>query len=129
MSRPDTKRPPSPLSLPEPLRLAARAAHDKKADDVVVLDLRNLASFADYFVVCSGRNSRQVRAMADGVERVLSQAGIEPAHVEGYAQADWILLDYFDFIVHVFNADTRRFYGLERLWGSASRIEVPDTPA
>jgi ribosome-associated protein len=129
MSKAEKKRAPNPASLPEPLRLAAQAAYDKKADDVVVLDLRELAVFADYFVVCSGQNTRQVKAMADGVELALRQAGVTPAHVEGYERAEWILLDYFDFIVHVFNAEPRRFYGLERLWGSAVRIEVPDSPA
>ncbi len=129
MSKPETKRAATPASLPEPLRQAARAAYDKKADDVVVLDLRKLASFADYFLLCSGHNARQVKALADGVEQALGMEGVRPAHVEGYERAEWILLDYFDFIVHVFNAETRRFYGLERLWGSALRIEIPDSPA
>jgi ribosome-associated protein len=129
MTKTDAKRAPTSGSLPEPLQLAARAAYDKKADDVVVLDLRKLASFTDYFVVCSGQNPRQVKAMADGVELALGKAGMKPAHVEGYDRAEWVLLDYFDFIVHVFNGETRRFYGLERLWGSAVRIEVPDSPA
>ncbi len=129
MSKAETKRAASPTSLPEPLRLAARAAYDKKAEDVVVLDLRKLASFADSFLLCSGNNPRQVKAIADGVEQALGTTGIKPAHIEGYERAEWILLDYFDFIVHVFNAETRRFYGLERLWGSAVRVEVPDSHA
>jgi ribosome-associated protein len=108
---------------------AVRAALDKKALDVVVLDLRNTPAFTDFFVLCSGTNQRQVKAIADAVEEALRAAKVRPAHVEGYDRAEWILMDFFSFIVHVFTPQTRAFYSLERLWGDAERIEVSDTPA
>lgn len=111
--------------FPAQIDQAVRAAEDKKAVDLVVLDLRKAAGFTDYFVICSGTNARQVRAIADAVTDTLAAAGVKPAHIEGYDRSEWILLDYFDFIVHVFAPETRMFYGLERLWGSAERIEVP----
>ena len=92
--------------------------------DLVVLDLRKAHGFTDFFLICSGTNTRQVRAIADGVTEMLAREGAKPAHVEGYDRSEWILLDYFDFIVHVFAPETRVFYGLERLWGNADRIEV-----
>ena len=110
--------------LPKQIELAVRAAEDKKAVDLAVLDLRKAAGFTDYFVLASGNNARQVRAIADAVIEALSAAGAKPAHVEGYDRSEWILLDYFDFIVHVFAPETRMFYGLERLWGNAERVEV-----
>ena len=109
--------------LPHQVDLALRAADDKKAQDLVVLDLRKAAGFTDYFVICSGANPRQIRAIADGVREALAGDGVKPAHVEGYDRSEWILLDYFDFVVHVFAPDTRLFYGLERLWGSAEPVE------
>ncbi len=105
---------------------AVRAALDKKAVDVVVLDLRGTPAFTDFFVLCSGNSQRQVKAIADGVEDALRTAKVRPAHVEGYERAEWVLLDYFTFIVHVFTPQTRTFYSLERLWGDAERIEVSD---
>jgi ribosome-associated protein len=105
---------------------AVRAALDKKASDVVILDLRNTPAFTDFFVLCSGQSTRQVKAIVDGVEETLRAAKIRPAHVEGYDRAEWILMDYFTFIVHVFTPQTRAFYSLERLWGDAKRIEVGD---
>ena len=107
---------------------AVRAALDKKAVDVVVLDLRNTSAFTDFFVLCSGLNQRQVKAIADAVEEALRAAKVRPAHVEGYDRAEWVLMDFFNFIVHVFTPQTREFYSLERLWGDAERIEVTDTP-
>jgi ribosome-associated protein len=109
--------------LPAQVDRAVHAAEDKKANDIVVLDLRKAHGFTDYFLICSGTNSRQIRAIADGVMDALAADGVKPAHIEGYDRSDWILLDYFDFIVHVFATETRVFYGLERLWGSAERIE------
>jgi ribosome-associated protein len=105
---------------------AVRAALDKKASDILVLDLRNTPAFTDFFVVCSGHSTRQVKAIADGVEEALRAAKVRPAHVEGYDRAEWILMDYFTFIVHVFTPQTRAFYSLERLWGDAERIEVSE---
>lgn len=108
---------------------AVGAALDKKALDVVVLDLRNTPAFTDYFVLCSGLNARQVKAIADAVEESLRAASVRPAHVEGYDRAEWILMDFFSFIVHVFTPQTREFYSLERLWGDAERIEMRETTA
>jgi ribosome-associated protein len=105
---------------------AVRAALDKKASDVVILDLRNTPAFTDFFVLCSGQSTRQVKAIADGVEETLRAVKVRPAHVEGYDRAEWILMDYFTFIVHVFTPQTRAFYSLERLWGNAERSEVSE---
>jgi len=107
---------------------AVSAALDKKAADVVVLDLRHTPAFTDFFVLCSGQSSRQVQAIADAVEEALRTQKIRPSHVEGYAKAEWILMDFFSFIVHVFTPQTRAFYSLERLWGDAVRIDVEDSP-
>ena len=96
---------------------------------MVALDLRKAQAFTDFFLICTGQNPRQVKAIADAIEAALGQDGIRPAHIEGYAQADWILLDYFNFVVHVFSPEQRRFYDLERLWGSAERLEIPDPAA
>ena len=104
---------------------AVNAALDKKALDVVVLDLRSTPAFTDFFVLCSGQNQRQVKAIADAVEEALRASKVRPAHVEGYDRAEWVLMDFFSFIVHVFTPQTRAFYALERLWGDAERIEVP----
>lgn len=111
--------------LPRQIELAVRAAEDKKAVDMIVLDLRKAAGFTDYFVICSGTNPRQIRAIADATTEALAEDGAKPAHIEGYERSEWILLDYFDFIVHIFMPATREFYGLEKLWGDAERIEVP----
>ena len=108
---------------------AVRAALDKKASDVVVLDLRQTPAFTDHFVLCSGQTPRQVKAIADAVEEALRDAKVRPAHVEGYERAEWVLMDLFTFIVHVFTPQMREFYGLERLWGDARRIEVTEEPA
>ena len=105
---------------------AVQAALDKKASDVVVLDLRKTPAFTDFFVLCSGQNPRQVKAIADAVEETLRAAKMRPAHVEGYDRAEWILMDFFTFIVHVFTPQMRAFYSLERLWGDAERVDVAD---
>ncbi len=131
MSKADTtkrKKAESPgfTDLPTQVQQAARAAQDKKAVALAVLDVRTVSSFTDYFVICSGQSTRQVRAIADAVEETLLKGRTKPAHVEGYDRADWVLLDYFDFIVHIFTPTMREFYALERLWGSAERIDVPD---
>lgn len=107
---------------------AVKAALDKKATDVVVLDLRHTPAFTDFFVLCSGQNPRQVKAIADAIEETLRAAKVRPSHVEGYDRAEWVLMDFFTFIVHVFTPQTRLFYSLERLWGDAERIEVSDEP-
>jgi ribosome-associated protein len=110
--------------LPSAIERAVEAARDKKAIDVALLDLRPLDSFTDFFVICSGSNPRQVQAIADAVEERLRGDGLRPSHIEGFDRAEWILLDYFDFIVHVFSSARREFYALERLWGSATHVEV-----
>ncbi len=115
--------------LPDAVARAIEAARDKKAFDLVALDLRHLSSFTDFFVICSGQNVRQVRAIADAVEDALRKEQVRPAHVEGFQRADWVLLDYFDFVVHVFSTERRAFYALERLWGSAERVALPEPAA
>jgi ribosome-associated protein len=112
------------LDTEEAVTIAARAASDKKATDLVVLDLRNAASFTEYFLICTGASTRQVQAVSNAVEEALLKNGKRPMHIEGYSSAEWILLDYGDFIVHVFGAASRRFYDLERLWRDAPRVEV-----
>ena len=113
--------------LPAQVAIAIAAAEDKQAQNLVALDLRKSAAFTDFFVIASGTNTRQVRAIADAVMESLAAKGVKPAYVEGYDRSVWILLDYFDFIVHVFGPETRVFYDLERLWGNAERIEVGAT--
>ncbi|MGE3513375.1 MAG: ribosome silencing factor [Vicinamibacterales bacterium] len=111
------------VRLPKQVRLAISAAEDKKAEELTVLDLHKAGGFTDYFVICSGTNPRQIRAIADGVMDTLRlQEDIKPAHIEGYDRSEWILLDYFDFVVHIFAPETRLFYGLERLWGNADTV-------
>jgi ribosome-associated protein len=113
--------------IDEEVLQAAKAASEKKAVDLLVLDLRTVASFTDYFVLCSGSNVRQVQSIADGVEQELRTYGRRPLHTEGYSAAEWILLDYGDFIVHVFGTQARKFYDLERLWRDAGRVALPES--
>ena len=113
--------------LPKAVATAVRAARDKKAQDVIVLDLRNAGGFTDYFVICSGNNTRQINAIADSVRDILkTELDERPALTEGVDRSEWILLDYFNFVVHVFSRECRSFYGLERLWGNAERHEIAD---
>jgi ribosome-associated protein len=101
---------------------AIAAAEAKKAEDVSVLELDKASGgFTDFFVICSASNPRQVQAISDEVEQRLSRDGLRPTHVEGYKQAEWVLLDYVDFVVHVFSQKARNFYNLERLWKSAKQ--------
>lgn len=111
-------------ALPADLAAAINAALDKKAEKLELLDLRNGPAFTDFFFICNGTNIRQVQAIADGIEESLKKMGVRPTLVEGYQRAEWILLDYFDFIVHVFTPATREFYSLERLWGDAERVAI-----
>lgn len=111
--------------LPAAVIAAVRAARDKKAEDVVVLDLRKTGGFTDFFVICTGANTRQIAAIADAVRETLKKDEDErPALSEGLDRSEWILLDYFNFVVHVFSRECRAFYGLERLWGNAERHEL-----
>lgn len=110
--------------LPKDVAAAIEAARDKKAEDVVLLDLRKTGGFTDYFIICTGGNSRQIVAIADSVRDTLRQSlGERPALAEGVDKSEWILLDYFSFVVHIFSRECRAFYGLERLWGNADRHE------
>src|SRR3982751_3040690 len=121
---PETK--PHVIEPDEAVMIAARAAADKKATDIVLLDLKEVASFTEFFLISTGTNARQVQAISNAVEEELRKAGKRPLHTEGYSSAEWILLDYGDFIVHVFSAASRRFYDLERLWRDAKRVEIKD---
>jgi ribosome-associated protein len=114
-----------PPALPSDVTAGVNAALDKKALDIVILDLRKASAFTDFFVICTGATTRQVQAIANGIEEALSRSGTKPALVEGADRSEWVLLDYFDFVVHVFTPSTREFYGLERLWGDAERVEIP----
>ncbi|SRR6266550_2539501 len=112
-------------NLDDRILVALQAAGEKKAIDIVVLDLREIASFTDYFIVTSGANERQVQAISDAVYESLKKIGSAAARVEGYKTAEWILLDYGDFVIHVFEQKARNFYDLERLWRGAKRVELP----
>jgi ribosome-associated protein len=113
--------------LPAAVAGAVRAAQDKKAFDLVVLDLRKAGGFTDYFVICTGMNARQIVAIADAVRDTLKKEYDErPTLAEGVDKSEWILLDYFNFVVHIFSRDCRAFYGLERLWGAAERHVFAD---
>lgn len=102
---------------------AIRACQEKKAEEISILELeQGSGAFTDYFVVCSGTNPRQVQAISDEVEQRLEAAGLRTTHVEGYKQAEWVLLDYVDFVVHVFSEKARKYYDLERLWKSAKKL-------
>jgi ribosome-associated protein len=110
--------------LKQQVAAAIQACLDKKAEEISVLEMeKGSGAFTDYFVLCSGTNPRQVQAIADEVELRLKTADVRPAHVEGYKQGEWILVDYVDFVVHVFSEKARKFYDLERLWKTAKRLE------
>jgi ribosome-associated protein len=108
----------------EVLKIAVKALDDKKAIDIVVMDISAVASFADFFLLCSGDSSRQVHAIADEVEAKLAAKGYRSAHVEGYRNAEWILLDYVDLVIHIFSRKARAYYDLERLWRDAKTLDV-----
>src|SRR6202140_1911604 len=106
---------------------AVKAIESKKGEDVVILEMdQGSGAFTDYFVVCSGTNPRQIQAIADDVEKQMSEVGQLPNSVEGYNQAEWVLLDYVDFVLHVFSERARKFYDLERLWKSARKLSPAD---
>ncbi len=114
-------------SLDDALKLAIRSAADKKALNIVGLDLRDIASFTEHFVIATGTNQRQVQAIADEIsERLKKELGLRAVRIEGYNTGEWVLLDYGDFVFHIFNETSREFYDLERLWRDARRIEIPD---
>ena len=106
---------------------AVKAIEGKKGEDIVILEMdKNSGAFTDYFVVCSGTNPRQIQAIADDVEKQMAEAGQRPNSVEGYTQAEWVLLDYVDFVLHIFSERARKFYDLERLWKSARKLTPAD---
>jgi ribosome-associated protein len=106
--------------------LAVQAAQSRKAEDIILLKIGPANAFTDYFVICTGTNPRQVQAIADSVESTLKSEGVRPIGIEGYRTAEWVLLDYGDFVVHVFSQQSRQFYSLERLWKTAVRLPLPD---
>ena len=117
------------LSLDERTRICVLAADSRQADEIVILDMTPHSSAADRFVICEGRSDRQVKAIADAVDEQLRKSGEKPRAMEGYQTGSWILIDYVDLVVHVFDPETREFYGLERLWGHADQLAVPELPA
>ena len=122
-------RTPRVPATPDALRLVIDALADRKAVDALVLDLRGLCGATDYFVIVSGTSDAHVRGMADHLMTALAPRGVAPHHVEGLAQGRWVLLDYVDFVVHVFHPELRDFYQLERLWGDAPVVAVGDSGA
>jgi len=116
-------------SLPQDVQLAVEAAQEKKAAAVIVLDLRCVGAFTEYFVICTGFSTPQVQAICTEMEGLLyKKLARSPAHREGYRSAEWALLDFGSFVVHVFSEQARRYYDLERLWRSAPKLEIPDQP-
>jgi ribosome-associated protein len=108
----------------EALKIVVNAADDKKASDLVILDISKITSFANHFMLCTGDSSRQMQAIADEIEKRLKAAGIRPSHVEGYRNSEWILMDYMDLVIHIFSKNARAFYDLERLWRDAKRMDA-----
>jgi ribosome-associated protein len=127
-----TKRVPQTVAVAEldPFWLTAvRAADSKQAKDIRVLDLRDVSSFTDTLIICSGGNARQVQAISDEIQQQLKSRGDIPSAVEGYTHAEWILMDYGDYVINIFTDKTRAYYDLERLWRDAKTVEVPAEPA
>jgi ribosome-associated protein len=111
-----------------PLRGAVRAAQDHKAVNLKVLEVGKVCSFTDYFLICSGTSTRHARAISDAIlEHLKKEARMAPAHLEGYTQAEWILMDYLDFVIHIFSERAREFYDLERLWKTAPQLPLPES--
>lgn len=116
---------PEPIALSDTtqrVREAVAAADDRKAVDLKVLHLQKVSDFTDYFLICSGTSERQVQAIADGVQERLRENRVRPLHVEGFNRGQWVLIDYGDLVVHVFQEEQRRYYALERLWGDAPDV-------
>lgn len=113
------------VTLPPEILAAFRAAESKKALDIKILDVEEVSSFTDYFIICSGTNPRQNHAISDEIGEQLAKIGYKPVSTEGYESAGWILMDYGDFVIHIFSEETRNYYDLERLWGMAPVLEVP----
>ena len=109
--------------MKDELKIALKAVDSKKASDVTVLDISDIATFANYFLICTGDSSRQIQAIADEVAAKLKENGHRPNHIEGYRNAEWVLLDYIDLVVHIFSRSARSFYDLERLWRDARKVD------
>ncbi len=123
----ETESVPTPFADLDPeVKMAIQCAADKKGFDMVVLDLREIASFTEFFIIASGANQRQVQAIADEInERLKNDLRTKAIRIEGYRSAEWVLLDYGDFVVHIFDKDAREMYDLTRLWGDAKRVSLP----
>jgi len=120
----------APAALKKQVAATLQACEEKKAADITVLEMeKNAGAFTDYFVICSGSNPRQIQAIADDIRERLQAMALSPKSVEGYALAEWVLMDYVDFVVHIFSENARRFYDLERLWKSAKRLTPADVLA
>ncbi len=113
-------------SIHPELRWAIEAAQNKKGAALTLLDLTQLGAFTDYFLLCTGFSARQVQAISDEIEEQLARRGMRRSHLEGYESGEWVLLDYGDFIVHIFSERSRQFYDLERLWRAARRLDIPE---
>ena len=114
------------MTSKELLSTAVRLLDEKKAKDIVVLDVRDITPLGDYFIICSGTSNTQVKALSDELEDKLSAQSVEPRRVEGKASSAWILMDYSDVIIHIFYHETRDFYCLERLWGDAGKMDISE---
>ncbi|MBI5043252.1 MAG: ribosome silencing factor [Nitrospirae bacterium] len=104
--------------------LCAKAASDKKAGDIIILDVRKISSIADYFIICTVTSIRQIKAVHENIDKALSAAGESLHHVEGADSSQWVLVDCYDVVIHIFNEEARNYYSLERLWGDAPRLEL-----
>ena len=114
------------MTIQEISQAICKAASDKKASDIVVMDMQGLSSSTDYFVICSANTATQVRAIADNIEEELAKEGVAFDHTEGYREGEWVLLDFGDVVAHVFMQEAREYYALERLWGDASLTTYED---
>ena len=114
------------MTSKELAKLACDALDDKKALEIKVINIENVSTLADYFIIASGANRNQVQAMADNVDETLGRAGYEPKQIEGYQNANWILMDYRDIVIHIFDEENRLFYDLERIWRDGTVVEVED---
>ena len=116
------------LSALDTALVSAEAANDKKAFDILILDLRRFTFITDYFVICSGSNITQVSAIADWIGETLAKTGVHPSHIEGLTDSSWVLMDYGDVVVHIFDEQTRLHYALDKLWGEAARVPLSGRP-
>ena len=114
------------MTSKELAKLACDALDDKKALEIKVINIEHVSTLADYFIIASGTNHNQVQAMADNVDETLGRAGYEPKQIEGYQNANWILMDYRDIVIHIFDEENRLFYDLERIWRDGTVVEVED---